>query len=242
HPGFGYEDFVEGYRPDGTGFTLRPGVLRRLVAQAEAHPGQPFVLVVDEINRGDLPRTFGELITLLEPGRRGELKVRLPLSGELLTLPPNLYLIGTMNSADRSIVTLDAALRRRFAFLELNPRPELLDEVALGRVSLGDWLRALNRRLAEQLGQEGRRLQLGHGYFLRQGRPLESLADIADVVRDALWPLLQEYCDGEPALLQAILGADGLYDAERGALREELFVPGREEELTAALLAVVEQG
>ena len=119
HPSYSYEDFVEGYRPmeDG-GFALRPGPLRTIATQAASDPDHNYVLVVDELNRGNVSRVFGELYFLLE--YRAEF-ARLMYSDTAFALPPNLYLIGTMNSADRSIALLDSALRRRFSFVDFDP-------------------------------------------------------------------------------------------------------------------------
>lgn len=241
HPTFAYEDFIEGYRPAGQGFVLQPGLFRRLVATARARPNHRFVLIIDEINRGNLPKIFGELITLLEPAQRGIARALLPLSGDILTVPPNLYLIGTMNTADRSVLVLDTALRRRFGFKELMPDPLLLKEGRIGELPLSTWFRALNRRIVEQLGQEGRNLQIGHAYFLPDGRPASTLRQIAEIVCDDIWPLLQEYCYENPRTLASILATHkgGIYDRENGELRYSLFEPGREEELIAALMAIV---
>src|SRR5208337_1092412 len=106
-----------------------------------------FFLVIDEINRGDIPRIFGELITLLELDKRGS-SVHLPVSGQPFTVPRNIYVIGTMNTADRSIALLDTALRRRFGFIELMPDPSVFGDANAGdSIPLGPWLTALNDRL-----------------------------------------------------------------------------------------------
>lgn len=241
HPMYSYEDFIEGYRPDGEGFKLEPGIFRRMVTAAQAQPNKRFVLIIDEINRGNIPKIFGELITLIEVSKRGTTSTVLPLSKEPFTVAENLLVIGTMNTADRSILLLDTALRRRFAFKELLPEPHLLRTGSIADITLSTWLRALNRRIVEQLGRDGRNLQVGHAYLMPGGKPAATLARIGEIVRDELWPLLQEYCYEDPNKLANILGADkgGIYDRDAANLRFELFDAGREDELALALIAIV---
>ncbi|MDP3273837.1 MAG: AAA family ATPase [Deltaproteobacteria bacterium] len=241
HPMYSYEDFIEGYRPNGTGFSLEPGIFRRMARAAQAQPSKQFVLLIDEINRGNIPKIFGELITLIEASKRGTSSSYLPLSREPFTVPDNLWIIGTMNTADRSILLLDTALRRRFAFKELLPDPTLLRGGMLAEVPLSTWLRALNRRIVSQLGRDGRNLQIGHAYFMPGGKPATSPGRIGAIVRDEIWPLLQEYCYEDPGKLANILAADrrGIYDRKRANLCFELFEPGREDDLVQALLAIV---
>jgi 5-methylcytosine-specific restriction protein B len=241
HPAYGYEDFVEGFRPAGEGFRIESGVFRRVVDAALRAPERQFILIIDEINRGNIPRIFGELITLVEKSKRGSTQITLATSKNKFTVPPNLWIIGAMNTADRSIMLLDTALRRRFAFRELLPEPALLRGAFIGDVGLGTWLRSLNAGIREVLGHDGRNLQVGHAYFLEAGRPVQTMKQIGAIIRDEIWPLLQEYCYEDPAKLTALLGADrrGIYDAARGDLRRELFKPGHEEELASALLAVI---
>jgi len=241
HPMYSYEDFIEGYRPDGEGFKLEPGIFKRMVTVAQAQPGKRFVLIIDEINRGNIPKIFGELITLIEATKRGLSSSLLPLSKEPFTVPDNLFVIGTMNTADRSILLLDTALRRRFAFKELLPEPHLLRAGGIGDITLSTWLRALNRRIVEQLGRDGRNLQVGHAYLMPGGKPAATLGRIGEIVRDELWPLLQEYCYEDPNKLANILAADkgGVFDREAANLRFDLFESGREDELAQALIAIV---
>jgi 5-methylcytosine-specific restriction protein B len=241
HPMYSYEDFIEGYRPDGAGFSLRDGIFKRLSKVASAQPEKRFVLIIDEINRGNIPRIFGELITLIESTRRGKVAVTLPLSGERFMVPENLSIIGTMNTADRSILLLDAALRRRFAFEEMMPDPALLAGVDFDGASLATWLAALNRRILEQLGKDGRNLQIGHAYLMHAGVPITTPSRFAEVFRDDIWPLLQEYCYGDDRKLAAILSSDrgGVYDPKRSGLRSELFDPSRRDDLLASLFNIV---
>lgn len=241
HPMYSYEDFIEGYRPDGEGFKLEPGIFKRMVRVAQVQPGKRFVLIIDEINRGNIPKIFGELITLIEASKRGMTSSLLPLSKEPFNVPDNLLVIGTMNTADRSILLLDTALRRRFAFRELLPEPHLLRSGSIADITLSTWLRALNRRIVEQLGRDGRNLQVGHAYLMPGGKPATTLGRIGEIVRDELWPLLQEYCYEDPNKLANILAADkgGIFDRDSASLRSELFEPGREDELAQALIAIV---
>jgi hypothetical protein len=192
-PGKGLEPFlVNGY----------PNILAPLVQQlvgVTAPAGDETdvrVLIIDEINRGNIARIFGELITLLEPSKRAgaaeALEVVLPYSKDRFSVPQNVYLIGTMNTADRSLTGLDVALRRRFVFQEMPPRPELLDGVSIAGVegvTVGQMLRTMNERIEALLDRDH---CLGHAYFM----PLQadpSLERLAPIFRHQVLPLLQEY-------------------------------------------------
>ena len=161
---------------------------------ATAHERQPHILIIDEINRGNVSRIFGELITLIEPSKRAgqaeALSTTLPYSREPFTVPDNVYLIGTMNTADRSLASLDVALRRRFVFEELPPEPALLSGVKVaGRVPMDVLLSVMNQRIEALLDRDH---LLGHASFM----PLvsdPSLRKLAEVFRRQVLPLLQEY-------------------------------------------------
>lgn len=151
-----------------------------------------FVIVIDEINRGNVSRIFGELITLIEASKREGaegLKVTLPYSKESFSVPDNVYLLGTMNTADKSLATVDLALRRRFHFIEMPPEPELLDEVMVGAVDIGKLLRTINQRIEVLLDRDH---CIGHAIFM----PLKadrSLAVLQEIFQRQVLPLLQEY-------------------------------------------------
>jgi len=200
HQSFSYEDFVEGLKAetleDGSlCYKVVDGLFKQICQRAEADPENPYVLIIDEINRGNISRIFGELITLLETSKRlgaeEELTVQLPYSKneKLFGVPGNLYVIGTMNTADRSLAGLDLALRRRFFFKEMPPRPELLDQVVVDGVPIGELLRIINRRITALLGRD---YCLGHAIFM----PLcddGSLQRLATIFQKQVLPLLQEY-------------------------------------------------
>ncbi len=160
---------------------------------APSEAALPHVLIIDEINRGNISRIFGELITLIEPSKRAgaeeALSVTLPYSKETFSVPDNVYIIGTMNTADRSLAGLDLALRRRFSFTEMPPQPELLDQVVVEGVNIGQMLRVMNQRITVLLDRDH---AIGHAYFM----PLQTeptLAGLADIFRQKILPLLQEY-------------------------------------------------
>lgn len=234
HPGYGYEDFIEGYRPHSvkgqTGFELRAGIFRRLCEKAGLHEGRDYYLLVDEINRGDVPRILGELLTVLEHDKRGT-RVTLPLSLDPFAVPPNIYLIGTMNTADRSIALLDIALRRRFGFVELLPEPTLLNSI-IGGIHLGNWLQALNERIVRHVGRDARNLQIGHAYLMSKGEVLQDMGAFASVLRDEIIPLLEEYCYEDISAVGKIIGPDLV---EGGRINQALFDPSQHPELARKL-------
>ena len=211
HQSYGYEEFVEGLRPETdrnqSGFCLVPrdGVLKRIAQRAkENENNEPYVLVIDEINRANVSKVLGELVTLLEEdkrqGAKHETSVRLPYSRENFSLPANLHILGTMNTADRSIALLDTALRRRFRFEELTPDPEKLQEAAdKTRINLPDVLRVINERLEWLYDRDH---QVGHAWLMT----VETPEEVDDVMRHKIIPLLAEYFHDDWEKAQAVLG------------------------------------
>lgn len=235
HPSYTYEDFVEGYKPVSTGtgmleLRLQDGVFKRLCRTAETNAKQDYLLLIDEINRGNIPKIFGELITLLERDKRG-VTVVLPQSGESFAVPPNVYVIGTMNTADRSIRLLDAALRRRFAFIELMPETGPLEGGRVGELDLVVFLTELNRRVARI---EGREKQIGHSYLLDAGQPVSDPSLFASQFRHEILPLLQEYAYEDYRELAEYIGT-ALVDVEEQRMRSDVLDDPAT--LTAALAA-----
>jgi hypothetical protein len=197
HQSYSYEDFVEGIRPvtkNGVvNYEIRKGIFCQMCDRAEIDPDNNYVLIIDEINRANISKVFGELITLLEADKRlgeenrakgTEIKLQLPYSGSTFGVPQNLYLIGTMNTADRSIALLDTALRRRFEFEEMMPKHELLETV--DGINLAAMLTVLNRHIEYIYDRDH---TIGHAFFMN----VQALGDLDAVFRRKVIPLLQEY-------------------------------------------------
>lgn len=211
HQSYTYEDFVQGLRPTQDGhFAVKAGCFYRLCKKALADPQRDFFLVIDEINRGNLSKILGELMMLIETDKRGE-RLTLAYSEEPFTVPPNLYLIGTMNTADRSLSLVDYALRRRFAFLALDPGFETdAFSAHLGRHGITasqihhirNQMAALNHEIAKDETNLGAGYRIGHSFFT----PVEPITDFArwfrSIVHYEIMPLLEEYWIDEPKMVQ----------------------------------------
>lgn len=238
HQSYSYEDFIEGIKPSVLNnqivFELKPGIFKKLCKDASKNPQHNYYLIIDEINRGDISRIFGELITIIEASKRGK-QVLLPLSGELFSVPENVYIVGTMNTADRSIALLDVALRRRFGLIELMPDYNFLKEVSIEGLPLGLWLEELNRRIREYVGRDARNLQIGHTYFMENGRVIREFDKFCKIIQEDIIPLLEEYCYGDYGTLAKIIG-NGLVDIDNQMIRHDLFTAARKTEFISALL------
>lgn len=230
HPEYGYEHFIEGFRPQKddagkhTGFELKDGIFKELCKAADTdwkktkdkEKAPKYYLIIDEINRGDIPRIFGELITLIETDKRSPEKgTYLPHSGKekgKFHAPPNVYIIATMNTADRSIALLDTALRRRFGFLEMKPDSDAFgsNETELSingkTIRLKEWFDKLNNDiLLPALGDkhDAKHILIGHSFFM----PVDKLNEdkFKFVIRYEIIPLVEEYCYENPDALKKIL-------------------------------------
>ncbi|XID75591.1 McrB family protein [Alkanindiges sp. WGS2144] len=201
HQSYSYEDFIEGLRPvlddeenSQIRYEIKPGVLVELCERARLDPTHAYALFIDEVNRGNVSKIFGELISLLEldkrQGKPGQLEVVLPYSRRRFSVPANVSIYATMNSADRSLVPLDHALRRRFEFIEMLPNYELLQAKTtandLADLNLAQLLATINNRIELLIGRD---YLLGHAFFC----VVHDFADLQQVMQQKIIPLLQEY-------------------------------------------------
>ncbi len=236
HQSYGYEEFVEGLRPilddeeegGSIGYRIQRGVFRTLCDEAAAAPDQRFAIIIDEINRGNISKIFGELITLIESDKRKgmahPLSVTLPYSGDEFSVPPNVDIIGTMNTADRSLALLDTALRRRFDFVPVYPdasdRPgaplyALKVQTDGFVIDVPAMLTTINRRIEVLYDRDH---MIGHAYF----EPLKRCKDgperfgaLVAVFRDNILPLLEEYFFEDWQKIRLVLGDNQKDEAEQ---------------------------
>ncbi len=208
HQNYSYEDFVMGYKPEDSGFALKTGVFHRFCQRANNRPELPHFFIIDEINRGNLSKIFGELLMLIEPDYR-DAKVKLAYSDVPFSVPGNLYIIGMMNTADRSLALIDYALRRRFSFFDMEPG---FDSEGFRRYQAGlenetfdaliERIRELNREIAQDKAL-GRGFCIGHSYFCGLKGPEDCTVEwMRDVVDYDILQMLGEYWFDDEAKLQ----------------------------------------
>lgn len=221
HPSYGYEEFIEGIRPvvqrqdeseaSDVKYEYSDGIFKGFCLSA-SDLDEPVVFIIDEINRGNISKIFGELITLIEDTKRigtpEEVKAILPYTGELFGVPNNVHLLGTMNTADRSIALMDTALRRRFDFIEMMPKADVLTGLGITEiegVDVAKMLEAINQRIEYLFDREH---TIGHSYFTALAK--ESTIDkLASIFLNSVVPLLQEYFYEDYGKIQLVLGDNG---------------------------------
>lgn len=214
HQSYSYEDFVEGIKPvmseevtETLAYEVKPGIFKTMVQRAMADPNHDYALLIDEISRGNVANIFGELITLIEDDKRkgaaNELTARLPYSRDEFVVPRNLYIIGAMNTADRSVEALDTALRRRFTFVAIPPQPDLIQQPESLDVDLRRLLAVINARIEKLLDKDHR---IGHSYFMGIAANTDPLAELRHVFASKILPLMEEYFYGDPAKIGMVLG------------------------------------
>ncbi|MCK9470583.1 MAG: AAA family ATPase [Bacilli bacterium] len=222
HQSYGYEEFIEGIKPvisekseNELSYKYEDGIFKKFCEAAEKYQDSPRVFIIDEINRGNISKIFGELITLIEPskriGEKEELKTTLPYTRISFGVPKNVYILGTMNTADRSIAIIDTALRRRFNFIEMIPNYNVLLKLQINEIDTIDiiqMLKTMNDRIECLYDREH---TIGHAYFI----PLienPTLEKLKYIFLNSIIPLLQEYFYEDYSKIQLILGDNNKTD------------------------------
>ena len=218
HQSYGYEEFVEGLRPVLEGETgelsyeIRRGAFLRLCERAREKPLRQYAMVIDEINRGNISKIFGELITLIEidkrEGGKYPITVTLPYSGDTFSVPSNVDVIGTMNTADRSLALVDTALRRRFEFVDCMPKPEILGIITSENgvdIDMARLLEVMNNRIEALYDRDH---TIGHAYFtdIKDKEESERFDAIKAVFKNKIIPLLEEYFFEDWQKIRLVLG------------------------------------
>jgi 5-methylcytosine-specific restriction protein B len=224
HQSTNYEDFIQGFRPNEDGqFELRNGIFYDFCEKAKGSPDDYFVFIIDEINRGNLSKVFGELMMLIEPDKRDK-RYGMPLTyssagSEEFYVPDNLYLIGTMNTADKSLSLVDYALRRRFAFLEMDPGfdsavfAEVLSKKGLSEgmiEKIKATMNELNQKIEKDSVNLGRGFRIGHSFFVTSSKVVDEQKWFDEIISFEIAPLLEEYWMDDPSALDSAKGIIGL--------------------------------
>ncbi|MBL0231036.1 MAG: AAA family ATPase [Moraxellaceae bacterium] len=214
HQSYSYEDFIEGIRAETTAgqinYEIKSGIFKELCKKATEATDKKFVIIIDEINRGNISRIFGELITLIEESKRlghkdkEDLSVKLPYSQDSFSVPNNVYIIGTMNTADRSLAGLDLALRRRFDFKEMMPDVATLRGLKVNGIEIDKLLTVINQRIEVLLDREH---TIGHAYFIGLNNT-STITDLASIFKNKVIPLLQEYFYEDWEKINMVLGGN----------------------------------
>ena len=210
HQAYGYEEFVEGIRPHiadngQMSYRIESGAFLRLCQQAKHDPSHRYAMLIDEINRANVARVFGELMSLIEPTKRAgqtdSLSVNLAYSRQPFSVPSNVDIYATMNSQDHSLAPLDIAFRRRFEFIECQPQPQLLGKVMANgiEIDLAKLLTALNERISQNLAKDS---QLGHSFLWG----IDSLQALSAAFSQSIIPQVAQACQQHGQILQAIFG------------------------------------
>ncbi|PIE84923.1 hypothetical protein CSA08_04685, partial [Candidatus Gracilibacteria bacterium] len=222
HQSYGYEDFIEGLKAkvdnnsNQVYYEVEKGIFRDICKKAEDNPNKNYAIFIDEINRGNISKIFGELITIIELSKRG-MKVTLPYSKDKFSVPENLSIIGSMNTADRSIALLDTALRRRFEFIEMPPVPnhQKISQDIEG-INIQNLLSKMNDRIEYLYDRDH---LLGHTYFF----DIDSLKDLKNIFKNKIIPLLQEYFYDDWEKINLVFNNNGFISIKDGYSQESLF-------------------
>ena len=217
HQSYSYEEFIEGYRPTESGFELKHGIFYNLCEKAKNDSLNKYYLIIDEINRGNLSKIFGELLMLIENDKRGE-KLTLAYSEKKFTVPKNLYIIGLMNTADRSLALIDYALRRRFSFIRIEPafdNHKFIEAFNKKFDDSYDNVFKIINQINEAIKNDkslGSGFKIGHSYFYPELKDRKgNKKDIQDIITYEIIPLLEEYWyDDEDTLIQWKNALDGV--------------------------------